>query len=165
LSADLPPDADTAAAFGGFSPHRCGLNAGRLSLLRRVDIRIYAGELVFAHPRRQIGNVALGQSGLLVLCRYRGGGALLTGRGRGRSRRLAGSIVMLVVISISMSVATNSMWVSVRDSNTLERIGKVWRRSMIPATACRGSGALRVWSSAIHFIFLDDDDKRDVSRG
>src|SRR5499433_3924835 len=46
---------------------------------------------------------------------------------------------MLVVISISISVATKSRRLSLLDNSTLDRMGSVCRRSIIPATACRGS--------------------------
>src|SRR5512134_2377213 len=42
------------------------------------------------------------------------------------------------LISISMSVATNASRPESPASSTFDSIGRVWRRSMMPATACKG---------------------------
>jgi hypothetical protein len=54
-----------------------------------------------------------------------------------------------------MSVATKSIWLPLRAISTFERIGNVWRRSIIPDTACSGlSKASRLIFTKLTFLSL-----------
>jgi hypothetical protein len=63
------------------------------------------------------------------------------------------------MIWISMSVARNESLPPTRSISTLDRIGRVWRRSMIPLTAERGpriSSRFALTRTIVRYLYINN---------